>query len=151
MATLEITSRTLKVIGAPEPDGEWWSRWIKSFFSEPPAGQEDQHLQLYSLIEAESTLIPGLAPFNLEWFITQGFRSRKFWTLTLVLKNHTTKVISSLDYPSIKSAFDKVEAALNTPDGFSASLTIENSNIVIDSYVGRDVRTNVGDGKANKT
>ena len=68
----------------------------------------------------------------------------------LGLHNGSTRVIASRDHAAVDNAYQKVHAAMNARSDFSSTVTIENSTVVIDSYVGRDAKTDLKTGEPPK-
>ena len=148
MAELEITNKTLKVTGAPRTDQAWWWRWLKLIFTKP-SEVESRKLRRtsYPLSGLQAAdLMPHRSDWSFQLLLENGLKSREYWTLLLVMRDYSTKVLSSRDFASMDLAYNQVHAAMNASDDFKAVVNIANSTIVIDSEVDGPVNNNVNPG-----
>lgn len=96
MAELEITNRTLKVTGAPRTDEAWWWRWLKSLFLKPTqVDSRKLRRTSYPLSGLQAAdLMPHSSDWSFQLIMENGLKSREYWTLLLVMRDYSTKVLS---------------------------------------------------------
>ncbi len=146
MAKLEITNKTLRVIGAPQKDRDpIWLRLLKQPFIKVPTHQNEKtyRLSAYKSVGFDH----AKTPFSAEWLLTNGLKPRDYWILSLSeLHQNASEVIASRDEAVMRDVYTKLDTAMNADEPFRASVNIENSTVVVDSYVGRDAKTDVNEG-----
>ena len=151
MATLKITNKTLEVMTEGD-ESHWLVRMLKSAWtgkkSEAP-GRDLLQLSMFRRVRLDR----GETPLTVAGLVKNGYSSKYFWAITLHdLHGNSTPVIASRDEGVMVEAYTQINTALNTDKPFHASVNIENSTVVVGSYIGRDAKTDVRsneDSKAN--
>ena len=86
----------------------------------------------------------GETPLTATGLVKKGYSSKYFWAITLYdLHGNSTPVIASRGEDVMVEAFRQIDTALNTDKPVDYSVNIENSTVVVGSYVGRDAKTDV--------